>query len=510
MRRRFTLLVIYLAALGSATAGDSRPIMLDGEFTDWAGATSNYSDPSGDGTSSLIDLTNISIANSSSALYLRFDVGRETILQNSLIEPIGQDIRIYIDSDDNPATGLSFGGIGAEMVIELGNRVFTYYNSDPLLPSVPAVSAVPLGGAGFRLAPTHSADEFEISQEFGITIGGTPVTLFPGANIRVIFQENISGDRVPDSGSMFYTLSGTPPVTPPTTTGFDRADPTDIRVLSHNVLSTGPATNPDAFQRILRATEPDIICWQEVYTMSAEDTRQFVTAALPLPVGEQWYAAKVSDCVTVARWPISQAAASDGNLVCKVNLPDALTASDFVIFNAHTPCCQNNNGREAEHDRMASIWRNMLAGVGVFPIDPVRDAALFCGDFNMVGYRRQITSLRDGDIFNNGTFGADFSPGRANGSLVSVAERHMNFRLGETWRNSTGSFAPGKLDWMLVTDDIAVPMNSYVLAADELSVDQLSESGLTPSDVNAADHYPMIADFSFPPAPARTENWRKY
>jgi len=510
MRLRETALLTSLILASTLAAGDSRPIMLDGKFDDWAGPSDNFSDPAGDATSSLIDITNVSIANDSTALYIRFDVGRETILQNNLLEPIGHDIRIYIDGDDNASTGLAFGGIGADMVIELGNRVFTYYNSNPLLPLVPAVSTVPFGGSGFRLAPTHSAEEFEVSQDLGIVVAGFPVMAIPGPNIRVIFQENISGDRVPDTGSLSYTLSGSPPVGLPAPIGFDRFNATDVRVLSQNVLSTGPLSNPAPFQRILQAVEPDIVCWQEVYSMTAEETRQFVTAALPLPPGEQWYAARVSDCVTVARWPISNAAASDANLVCKVNLPDTLTDSDLVIFNAHTPCCQSNSGRDTEHDRMASYWRDMLSGMGVFPIDTTRDAALFCGDFNMVGYRRQILSLRDGNIFNNGTFGPDFLPGRANGSLVSVADRHMTFLLGETWRNTSGSFAPGKLDWMFVTDDVITPMNSFVLVTTELTGAELLDAGLQFTDTNAADHYPMVADFAFPPPAASTEEWPRY
>lgn len=510
MRLGFLAFAVSASLLATAHAGDSRPILLDGKFDDWAGSTVNIADPFGESTSSLIDMTNVSIANSSTGLYFRFDVGRETILQNSLIDPIGNDIRVYIDCDDNGATGFAFGGIGAEMVIQLGNRSFTYYNSDPLLPLVPAVTNVAYGGSGFRLAPTHSADEFEISLAFDIIVAGFPVQPFTSPNIRIIFQENISGDRVPDTGSILYTISSTPPVALPTPTSFERNNPTDIRVLSQNVLATGPATNPGPFTRILQATNPDIVCWQEVYTMSAEDTRQFVTAALPLPVGEQWYAAKVSDCVTVSRWPISNAAASDSNLVCKIDLPNSATDSDLVIFNAHTPCCQNNSGRDTEHDRMASYWRNMLAGTGVFPIDPVRDAALFLGDFNMVGYKRQIESLRDGNIFNNGTFGPDFSPGRGNGSLVSVAERHMTRRLGETWRNTSGSFAPGKLDWIFVTDDIAVPESSFVLVSDDLSGPELVFSGMMSTDTDAADHYPMIADFSFPPPSATAEDWPAY
>jgi endonuclease/exonuclease/phosphatase family metal-dependent hydrolase len=139
----------------------------------------------------------------------------------------------------------------------------------------------------------------------------------------------------------------------------------------------------------------------------------------------------------------------------------------------------------------------MLNGKGPILIDR-DDAVIMCGDFNMVGYRRQLDSLRDGDIFDNESFGPDFAPGRNAGSLVSAPLRHTHSRLTYTWRQDRSNYAPGKLDYILFSSDAAQLKRNFALWTPDMPEDVLKKHGLMPGDSPAAsDHLPLVADFDF-------------
>ncbi len=208
---------------------------------------------------------------------------------------------------------------------------------------------------------------------------------------------------------------------------------------------------------------------------------------------------------------ILQSAAVDGNLVCLIDLPDGSGSEplpNLVLFNCHTPCCDNESGRDSEHDHIAATWRDLLAGTGPFTIRS-NDAVVMVGDFNMVGYRRQLTVLLDGDIIDNDTNGPDFSPGRAHGSLINAPLRHTHTRSNFTWWSSLSStYTPGKLDYTIFSDDVATLRRNFVLYTPEVPADVLTAYNLLATDSEAADHLACIADLDFtlaaPPEPGES------
>ena len=72
--------LIFLAA--SPACPESRAILMDGSFADWRGLDPIVEDASGDGAAGGIDLGRLWLADDGEALYLRLEMGRETILQN--------------------------------------------------------------------------------------------------------------------------------------------------------------------------------------------------------------------------------------------------------------------------------------------------------------------------------------------------------------------------------------------------------------------------------------------
>ncbi len=490
-----------LLLTGPAAGGDAMPIMVEGDVEDWGSLAPVATDPAGDAGAGGIDFRRMWIANDSVRFFIRFESGRETILQNTTTEPAGNGIVLYIDGDGSSGTGLSTQGIGAELAINFGAKTTTYYNVAGVGTSMPF---------GFRAriqtGPTHSSTEFEVGQDFTVYPGGIATPFTSGGTVRIVATDAMGGDRIPNTGFISYTPDSSP-VPPAPVLPLAREAPHHVRIVAHNVSNSSPDSVPAAFGRLLSAVDPDIVCWSEMYTGSATTNSQLIESLLPSGPGEQWYSAKVADCVTVSRYPILSSAASDGNLVVRIDLPDALTGRDLVVFNAHTPCCSSNAGRDVEHDRMASMWRNLIAGIGPFG-SAVDDCVVMCGDFNMVGYVRQLHSLRDGDILDNASFGPDFAPARAAGSLTAIPFRHTQDLFAHTWENPSGSFAPGRLDWAFVSEDACTVRNHFVLNTRTMSSGSLAAAGLLPTDSSAAsDHGMLVFDLEFPPAGSGVRDW---
>ena len=111
--------VVLAAGLPGATRAGRLPIQLDGVFDDWT-APSIHQDPAGDAGSATIDLGGLWAADDPNTLYLRFEVGSEQLLN------AGNDLVLYLDTDMDDRTGLSIGGIGAELEWRFGTRSGSY------------------------------------------------------------------------------------------------------------------------------------------------------------------------------------------------------------------------------------------------------------------------------------------------------------------------------------------------------------------------------------------------
>jgi hypothetical protein len=442
-----------------------------------------------------IDFREIKVFSDDRQLYLMIDLGRETIWQNGSHLPAGNSVRINLKSGEPKARERDPGGspesrppgtYGTEFEVHLGARqAFLFRNQEQVALSVNEV--------GLVVAPTCSSAKFEILLPRSVRPGfQETVPVLVGPEVRFFVEEDVGGDRVPDRGRIDYRLSNEPPpeLNPIPLPRFEKQD---LRVLCHNVCFTGMANRPEPFQRYLAALQPDIVCFQEVYEWSKEEVAGFLRSVL----GGRWYAAGEGECVTASRFPITDQVSLPGSLVTRVELPRDLASAGLLIFNAHSPCCGDNAGREYVHDLMASSLRDLLEGKGLFPVNQ-RDTILMLGDFNMVGFQHQLRSIRDGDIFDNGRFGPDFSPARDYGSLTAVLPRHTHTRQYYTWRADASPLAPGKLDYVFFSDDTASLKNSFVLWTPEMPEKILEGSGLHKSDSpESSDHLVLVADFEF-------------
>ena len=498
MRQRTVFVVaLLLAAAVGPTAADQRAIVLDGEFSDWRRIPLLAHDPRGDGADGGIDLGRLWAAHDGRYLYLRVAVGRETILQNGLTEADGSHLRLLLDWDGSAGTGLPVAGMGVDLEARLGERQMIEYQPNgsgrSLSPGIGRVVAL----------PTHSASAFEIRVALPPAVRPDKKT---GAGPRVrllLVDEQQGGDRLPDTGTLAYRLAGAP-VGPPVPIDLERKKPHHVRLLSLNVLDTSIDRVPDRYRRLLTAIAPDVISFQEVRGWSPDQVRELVAGVFP---GRRWHAAGVNDCVTVSPFPIVASAAVDQNLLVHIDLPATAGPRDLVLFNVHLPCCDNDAGRDRESDNIAATWRDLLAGEGPFPIAS-DDAMVVLGDFNFVGYRRQLRVIRKGS-FIDPSLEPDFSPGRASGQLRIARARHTHANTTTTWRRNGSAFAPGRLDFIFFTADALRHVKS--LSLDTAEMDPAFRRGLSLRHGDSArisDHLPVVADFEVRARPAAAADRR--
>jgi endonuclease/exonuclease/phosphatase family metal-dependent hydrolase len=491
----YLLLFVFSLSITSLWAQSER-ILLDENLDDWQSIAPVAIDPQGDNGSSYI-------SNDEDFIFFRLEVGDEINIQS------GNEITLFLDTDNNPDTGLSSEGIGAELVYNFGNRVGGIY----LTTNTTIVSHEDV-----RLftSPTVTSEVFEIAIGRDLTFSGQ--SIFQGDEIKVLIKNNIfNGDKVPNTnGGISYTFNNNTP-TPLPTFHINRLETAPIRVLSYNVLFDQLFDNgvQDNYARIFKAIQPDIIGFQEIYDHSAQQTASKVSSFIPLNGGAQWHSAKVQpDIIAVSKYPIisshligTSSFSNSGNGAFLIDL-DPATDTKLLFVVAHPPCCDNEEDRQKEFDALMAFIRKAKAGTGPAPLSP-NDPIIVMGDMNLVGLRQQQRTLITGDIVDENTYGEDFHPDWNGDDFKDAKPLATNLPLAITWYDEGTSYSPGRLDYLVYTGSALNLENAFSLFTPALSSEELSEYDLEGDDVLwASDHLPVVGDFSLDfttsakPAPA--------
>jgi endonuclease/exonuclease/phosphatase family metal-dependent hydrolase len=469
------LFILFCTPL--ATGAALAPIQLDGFFDDWLAISPIHSDPQGDGA--LVDFGSIWVANDQDYLYIRFETGGD-------VQPDEQQqMRLYLDTDMNSGTGTSLGGIGADLVWEFGSRDGNNGS---------------LGHAdiGLLMGPTVSSTEFEIAlrRDAGF-FGGD---LASGNSVRFILRDMDAGDLAPNSGSISYTLASGSDLAPTLSTG--RNDPANLRFATWNVQSDGlfdGGSAESAQNRMLDVMDPDILVVNEVWNHNANDVRNIIEQHLPSGSGESWFATgNDGGNVLVSRFPILDSwEVNPGYRITAVLLDLGPSAStDLLVVACHWRCCTADTDRQEEADSIIEFLRDARNPGGLLTL-PTGTPFILGGDLNLVGWKRQLETILNGDILNEGNFGSDSPPDWDGGPFTPVQSRHPDGRAGYSWRNDYSSYYPGLLDWILYTDSALTLENHYILETRTMKSSTLSANGLYEFDTTtSSDHAPRVADFT--------------
>ena len=488
MRRALPALAVVLVPVlavlpAGPAAADLVPVVLDGWFDDWGAMAPLATDPAGDGGSSGIDFGDLWAANDQDWLFLRFTTGVE-------VQPDEQqDIRLYLDTDMDAGTGFSFGGIGAELVWNLGRRDGTFYPG--------GATAVGHPDLGLQVGPTVSSTEFELAlARAAVPANGQP--LFPGGTVRFVLRDGAGGGDV--TAPATYSFSAGTLAIP--TLDLGRADPAHLRLATWNVQNDGlfaGGAAEAAQHRMLAVMDPDILVLNEVWNHSAGEVRNLVEQHLPSGPGETWFAVGIDGGnVICSRLPILQTWEVNPGYRITAALVDLgpAVSEDLLLIACHWRCCTADNDRQNEADSIIGFLRDAKTAGGAVTL-PQGTPFLLAGDLNLVGWRRQLETILTGDILDEGTYGPDAAPDWDGGDFATPHSRHADQRSAYTWFADYSTFYPGLLDWILYTDSALTLHNHYVLETRTMTGATLSTWGLQPLDTtDASDHAPRVADFS--------------
>lgn len=472
------LILTVILFLPTATVFPAVPITIDGLFEDWDDVPVAYTDATGDGNQADFGMLKITNDETNLLLYITF-VDGEHLLQNT------NDIRLYIDVDNDTTTGLAIRGIGGDLAWCFGCRSGTWYTTT-------GSQNIWQSDLTLRMAPTITSTAFEISLDLAYS-GSVADT------ILLYWQESATGgDGLPNWGEVLSYVRDQTPVPLPDPIPITRFEAEDLRLITYNTLDGGllDSSRQERFHRILTALDPDVVAVQEHYTETAPVMNLFQNW---FP-GTTWYLSSLfHGNFVISRYPILQDAVlttSERTMAVLLDTEDSL-GSPLLVLNSHLACCQNDASRQEDADELTAVmreWRNN--GTGPFPL-AAETPIVHVGDFNLVGERQQLITLTAGDIVDESQYGADFPWDWDGTPLTDLFSRHTHLRMGYTWRNDGSSFSPGKLDYVLYSNSVLELGNHFVFNTLALPVTVLQNLNLEAEDTNlASDHLPRVVDLA--------------
>ncbi|MFB6280131.1 MAG: endonuclease/exonuclease/phosphatase family protein, partial [Salinibacter sp.] len=469
-------------------------IYVDEEGDDWTDLSVLYAD--GTEEAATTDLVRLWAAHTERHLFLRIELKQPLNLQE------GNDITLRLDTDNDPTTGQSARGLGAELAWTFGDRAGQVVRTGE-------TQEVEHADIGLTTLPTVQSETFEVALDRSATPGGSS-SLLRGDSLRIALSAD--GDRLPDAeGGLGYVLSEADPgLDAPS---IDRPSGSAVRMLSYNSVNNFDANRSaifsderqPSFRRIFDAVGPDVIAFQEVYDQSASEVDGIEE---DLGLSDAWTWAKQGrDLVLGSRYPILDTHEIPGyddyrSGAFLLDARDAL-GSKLLAINMHPPCCNygpdgdepsSNTQRQRVVDGVVAFLRDVKQGEGPFGLAPDTPIVVL-GDMNFVGDAQQPRTLRTGDIVHNDRFGPDAAPDWDGSPLLDTKPQQVSAPMHTTWIDASSSFPPGRLDYAFVSDSVLDVVHEFVLHTPVLSEQTRSAYGLRAEDTNtASDHLPVVID----------------
>lgn len=273
----------------------------------------------------------------------------------------------------------------------------------------------------------------------------------------------------------------------------------------------------EAFERILRAVQPDVICLQEInYLRAPSELSQFLGRILSAEPADSWQIANVRDNVIASRFDLQEAGYQLTTSLYPLDLQQAAAlidlpnaqygTTDLYVICAHFKAGGSRSDillRSRQADVIMANLRDLQTPGGELDLVP-ETPMLILGDFNIYTTDPALhgRTLERGDIYDETRYGEDLQPDWDNTPLADAHPSHNG--LGDdfyTWRTESPAFPWGELDRIYYTDSVLELANAFILNTVLLSDDALQALGLQADDVvldlaaGYYDHLPLVADF---------------
>ncbi len=414
--------------------------VIDGDVSEWSDASILARDKRGDADGAF-DLGQVSALSSGTKLYLRFDSGRVLNLQSGPAED--GTLQILIDSPGKPQLEIDF----RKRALSLGRTPLRWSE------------------LGFVCLPTYASGEFEL------VIDLARVGIGPGDRVSI----NFGGSDQLDRPIELVLEEATERPEEPIALSSNGA----VRIVNLNTLREGfgDPERSSSIQRLLAASDADIICLQEEW--DEQKFRNAVPEVVATPADRSLNVAWSRGRAIVTEWPMERLAIDlDSNLACRVDLP---SGESLVVFNLHLKCCGSATG--SEETRRIRQANQLVAGIKAIRRgqygEKAREAGfVLIGDYNLVGSREPVTILESA-------------------GMQALAFSVPDGGAAYTWRGINGreSFYPGRLDWLTYDPRKLQATQSVIVDTTRMSQSALRRLGLKRDDSLASDHLLLVADF---------------
>ena len=452
------LLALLCCMASPAAAG----VLVDGNPAEWAGLTTVLAqDPAGDAPFAGPDFRSLRVTNDGYNLYLLVEFGSPVNLRAA-------DLRLYIDADNNPATGIPLDDRGMDFSWDFDRNRGTS--------TLTSRGDIGRGNLVERMAPDDAASFHEIA----VSLEALPAVA-AGEPVRIVLLEENSGDRIPDAGTQLaWTVAGPVSVQPlPIPV---RRSAGSVRILSWNLLRDAPfanSTNRAAFRRVLMALQPDILLLQELYDTQNETLLLFLRDTLQVKPGSEWVISRNQDCVTVSRFRVDGEWASYGNVLTRLDTTAELGRM-LLAANNHFPCCDNESGRITESLDLLDLIDTRINEAGA----PAQSIVIG-GDLNSGGLAPELVLLTTGSV-----------------PLEMASPRHVYSYDQYTWGSGGSIYGSSRLDFLLFDPAMLFRQKAFILDTDLLPSSALDELRLQAGDTFVSDHLPLVLDLRARDLPA--------
>lgn len=495
---RYILLAISLLTLQQTQA--QTPILLDGVIDDWETVPLRYIDIPNDHTQA--DFLEMAITNDDQYLYIKLELGTEIHLSED------NNVIIYLDVDASAETGYPINGIGGDWVIEMDQLEARRYDTNG-----GTSESTGLNRMGVMNMPSVSSRIHELAIPLTAR-GWLGTALFPRPSFQIVITDGerfFEGDMMPNEGESFsYVIEEKAPIAVPSIT-LEKEANNHVRLMSFNTEQDGLLSNGrlSAFERIIKAVQPDIITFNECWDTSPSKVEDLLNRWMP-DTQEGWFADKEDPGnITASRFRILESwdITRDGRRLTAslIELPSGV-GEQLLVVNAHLKCCAGDDRRQEEADAFIDFILDAKTTGGRIDI-PEGTPIVLSGDLNLVGSSRPLTTLLTGEIFNTNIWGEGAAPDWDGTGFEDLISRHTDRWLTYTWRRESSYYTPGRIDFFIYSNSVMQIEKAYTLDTETLPQEKLEQYGLRSTDnERASDHLPKVTDFTVVPLTTTTNN----
>ena len=196
----------------------------------------------------------------------------------------------------------------------------------------------------------------------------------------------------------------------------------------------------------------------------------------------------------VSRYPILNSAQFIDSGRCSVILLDteAELGTKLLVINTHLAFSPEES-RQVDADEIIMRLREWRDGTGPFELES-NTPIVHMGDFNQRSPSPILTTLTEGDIVDEASFGADFPPDWDDTPFLDLNSSHNADSLNH---NTTSRSGRAILDYVFYTNSVIEVGNNYLLNTNSMTAADLTLYGLEAADTDSAsDHLPTIMDIA--------------